>query len=94
MWENPTTYVLIIAIVGGLITIGRWIGGMDRFRSSVEDTIKIIQEDIKKIFERLPVPETVGSNSPRTLSDFGREVSEHIQAHEWAEYQSAKLINR
>ena len=90
-WTNPLVFLAIGAV---LIAIGRWVGGMERFRSSVEDTIKIIQEDIKKIFERLPPPDTVGSNSPRTLSDFGKEVSEHIKAHEWAGEKGSQLIDQ
>ena len=77
-WGNPLIYVIggsaVIAAVSALIAItwklGQWKGGMDRFRSSVEDTLKTIQADIKKIFERLPPPVT-STESPVRLTDFG-----------------------
>lgn len=61
MWENPVTYLVILGAMGSLFSIGIWVGRMNSFKSSVEDTlaeikesIKDIQDTIRKILIRLP----------------------------------------
>lgn len=61
MWENPVTYLVILGAMGSLFSIGIWVGRMNSFKSSVEDTlaeikelIGNIQDSIRKILIRLP----------------------------------------
>ncbi len=45
-WIPTTVTIFVIAITGGLIKLAIWIGGMDRFRSSVEETLVTMQGNI------------------------------------------------
>ena len=61
MWENPVTYVVILGAMGSLFSIGIWVGRMNSFKSSVEqslveikESIGNIQDSIEKILFRLP----------------------------------------
>ncbi len=92
-WGNPLIYVIGgSAVIAAIWKLGQWKGGMDRFGSSLEDTLKTIQSDIKKIFERLPPPVT-STQSPVKLTDFGRSISNDLDAGKWAEEKAAGLID-
>ena len=61
MWENPVTYAVILAAIGGLFSIGIWVGRMNAFKSSVEqslveikESLADIQDSLRKILLRLP----------------------------------------
>lgn len=61
MWENPVTYAVVLGAIGSLVSIGIWIGRMNSFKGSVENTlaeikesINKIQDSIEKILYRLP----------------------------------------
>ena len=61
MWENPVTYLVILGAMGSLFSIGIWVARMNAFKSSVEqslveikESIKDIQDTIRKILIRLP----------------------------------------
>ena len=99
---NPATYAAIFAGIGVIILIGDRVfsGGRLFERISVlQDTIKTINKsideirnDIKDIFGRLPA-ETFKSNSPRTLTDLGKEISENLKASDWAEEHSTRIFS-
>ncbi len=61
MWENPVTYAVILGAIGSCVSVGIWIGRMNKLKGSVEDTlaeikesIGNIQDSIEKILFRLP----------------------------------------
>lgn len=61
MWENPVTYAVILGAIGSLVSTGIWIGRMNAFKSSVEntlveikDSLNNVQDSIEKILFRLP----------------------------------------
>jgi len=50
--------------------------------------------DIKKIFERLPPPVPVASQSPRQLTSFGERISDFLKAKDWASELAPTLLSR
>ena len=61
MWENPVTYAVLLGAIGSILSIGIWIGRVNSFKASVENTladikesISSIQDSIEKILLRLP----------------------------------------
>ena len=61
MWENPVTYAVLLGAMGSFVSIGVWIGRINSFKASVENTlaeikesINSIQDSIEKILLRLP----------------------------------------
>ena len=61
MWENPVTYAVLLGAIGSVLSIGIWIGRINSFKASVENTlaeikesISSIQDSIEKILLRLP----------------------------------------
>lgn len=82
---------ILIAVIGIFFRVGRWVGDVntDRknfrdFMTEVRKDITEVREDIKKILRRSP-PAPVEEGSPLTLSDLGKEISETLHTHEWAE---------
>lgn len=61
MWEHPVTYAVILGAIGSLVSTGIWIGRMNAFKGSVENTLveireslNSVQDSIEKILFRLP----------------------------------------
>lgn len=61
MWEKPITYAVLLGVMGSLVSIGIWIGRINSFKASVDNTlveikesISSIQDSIEKILIRLP----------------------------------------
>ena len=80
----------ILAVIGVIFVIGKWVGSVNEFKDGAKDILLTIQEDIKKIFERLP-PTPVSGKSPRTLTEFGHKISNHFGAEKWANQLTSKL---
>ncbi len=100
-WINPTTVISTItgiaAIATILIVVGKWIGKREEFERTAKETFADINEalaeiraDIKKIFERLPVPVST-KKSPIRLTEFGQTVSDYLKAQQWAEETARKV---
>lgn len=86
-WSNP----LVFIIAGGtLVTIGIWVGKMEYFKGTVEKTLREVRDDIKTLLERIG-PNPVSSNSPRVLTDFGKEISQQADVALWAKQQAQNL---
>ena len=106
-WGNPVTYVAIIAAGGVLVAIGKWVGGMEEFRKTVGRSIDEIKADIdkikadidkinaviKEIFKRLP-PVPITGESPVRLTDFGKKISDRLEAKEWAQQLAPSLSSQ
>ena len=84
-WSNPLIYIVLgLALAGALWKLGNWMGTKDQFAKTVGEAIEEIRDDIKKIFERLPPPKTTAENSPLSLTEVGRSISETLGANAWA----------
>lgn len=87
-----------VAAITGIVKLIHWMGGMDRFRSSVEDTLTEIKDSIAKIEDRIVDifekigPSTTGPGSPISLTDLGRTVSGELDAANWANAKSTELL--
>ena len=88
---TPLIITAVLAVGSVLVVIGIWVGKISEFKSGAKGILLTIQEDIKKIFERLP-PTPVSGNSPRTLTEFGRKISDHFGAEEWADQLTSKIV--
>lgn len=97
---NPIWIVVGLAVAGGLIAIGRWIGAVnadrETFKGFIEAASKDIREirdDIKKMLQWHP-SKTVSSDSPLKLTELGRKISEALDAAELAADLAAELRSR
>ena len=84
-----------LALVGTLLTVGRWVGKLETKHEAIEKTVtndrssftKLMDEvrnDIKAILSRLQPLSPVDRESPLRLNDFGRELADCVGAAEWA----------
>ena len=118
-WDNPAAYIvatvavisLVVAIIGlaiavtvRLVRIGRWIGGVEGLKSTVDERIAPAMDELRKemteirdqitgIFMRLG-PATVSTASPVQLTDLGKAVSKEIEAESWAREAVPTLADR
>ena len=60
----------------------KWFGATNTRLDKLDECIKVIGEDIKKILLRLPQMTFVGQ-SPVRLTEFGEKISAEIKAKEW-----------
>ena len=64
---------------------------VEKDRTTLQEFMKEIRDDIKKIFERLPAVVT-SSKSPIGLTELGEQISEKVAAKAWARTEAEKLI--
>ena len=84
-WLNtPLIVIVVIAVVGAIFAVGKWVGSVNTERSSFKEFIKEIREDIKKILGLLP-PAPASASSPLTLTEYGEELSGKLGAVNWAQ---------
>ena len=98
-----TTLIIIVALAlvsaigGGIWKIATWKANVDSdrstFKSTLESFMKEIRDDIKGMLSRLPPPSLVKTNSPLSLSDFGKKVAKDMDAYKWAAELAPSLID-
>ena len=98
--EHPGWFTLILSVGVLIFFAGRWVGGMNDFKSTlgsavvdIKNSITTIQNDIKTILGALPPP-TVSRTSPLSLTDFGKQISKEVKAGIWAEDMAGRLVGR
>ena len=80
VFANPWVWVgLLVALVGAVFTLGQWKGKVDSDRASFKDFMKEVRNDIKEILRRLP-SHVLGGGSPLQLTEYGRSISERLDA--------------
>ena len=91
-WIVPIVLVVIAAVtaVGKLIY---WMGEVNADRKGINEFMKEIRDDIKKILRRLPAP-TIKSSSPIQLTELGRSISDELHARDWVERIAPSLTER
>ena len=82
--NNPIIFSFLLALAGGLVAAGIWIGSVNEFKSGTKKILETIQEDIKKILGRIS-PTYAEGKSPLNLNDLGKKISKEIDAERWAE---------
>ena len=85
---------LLIGIMVKIYKIDTWVGAINTEINTLKKGLKTVQEDIKKLFERLPPQKTADASSPLNLTDFGRKISDHVDAKEWANNNAEKLMEQ
>ena len=85
--------IVFIAFVLAILT-AVWVTKTNSDRKNFKEFMAEVKQDIKRIFERLPPPKTAESVSPLRLTDFGREISNLINANEWADKLANELIEK
>ena len=91
--EHPGWLIVILTIGGIVFAIGKWVGGMNDFRTTAEGNIKTIQTDIKRILGLL-TNTPYSAESPIKLTDLGRTISQELGAADWAQEQVDDLIDQ
>ena len=89
IWLVPLAIVGVAALTA-IYKFAEWRGAVDADRKNFGSFIKEIRDDIKEILGRIP-PTPVAGNSPRTLTEFGHEISDHFGAEDWANQLIPKL---
>lgn len=72
--------------------MGRWVARIEANQDTFKEFMREIRDDIKKIFSRLP-PAPVSASSPLRLTDFGKQIEEHLNARDWARSLAPTLSN-
>ena len=97
---SPLLVMALLAAVGLIFTIGKWVGGVNsdrksfkEFMTEIRKEIIKIHDNIKGILDRLP-PTTIARSSPLTLTSLGRHVSQALDARGWAEQTAPTLADR
>lgn len=93
--EIPTwVFVAAGVLLSVLVIYGRiaaWYGEVNSDRKSFKEFMKEVRDDIKELLERIP-KRTFASQSPVSLTDYGKEVAESMGAPDWAERLAPELM--
>ena len=91
-WIVPIVLVVIAAVTaaGKLIY---WMGEVNADRNGINEFMKEIRDDIKKILRRLPAPTTKNS-SPIQLTKLGRSISDELNTRDWVDRIAPSLTER
>ena len=81
-----------LVAISGLLKLFYWKGTVDTSLSGVKDTLSEIKTDIGKIFDLFMQSGVTSSNSPISLNDLGRTISEELNARKWAEDKTGNLV--
>ena len=87
--NNPIVILIAFAIVGGMLTFGKWMGSVDTDRKNFREFIVEMRNDIKEILHRLPKEYTPGS--PIRLTELGVAMSDTLGGKEWAAEIATRL---
>ena len=88
-FSNPATWIivgisLLSVVIGATWKAASWKTKVDSdrsdFKSRLDSFVAEIRTDIKRIFERLPAPQTVAGASPLRLTELGQRISTRLNA--------------
>ncbi len=92
-WLSIAIIGLLIAIIARLVKIGIWVGSTDTKIESLQEGLRTVQNDVKTLFERLPPPKAANALSPLHLTEFGLNISESVDAKNWAKSNAHNLMD-
>ena len=91
-WVLVPTGILAVLSIGALIWKGGgWYGSVNTDRKNFREFMDEIRQDIKMILDRLPA-RGVASDSPLRLTEHGKQMSEKVNAEQWAEGIALQLL--
>ena len=74
---------VLIGAMALLVSVGIWVGGVNSGIKELKKAVGKIQEEIGRIFERLPERGVV-AGSPLRLTEKGKEMAALVDAEKWA----------
>ena len=106
---NNPLWILVVLGVGGAVVRGLfWLRDVQTmktgwaqfttktfpdFAQEIRNDIRGLQDEIKRIFERLPEnPRTLRSDSPARLSEYGQKIADSLRAKEWATSTATPIL--
>lgn len=90
--STPAIVIAVLAVLGLLWKAAHWKGSVDSDLPYLKSMMEEIRNDIKKIFQALPVPTAV-SKSPMQLTDFGRQIATRLEVWEWAAREAESVLD-
>ena len=97
--ETPVIVVAALAVLGILWKAARWTSKVDSdlvslkdITRELKDITKELRADIKQILSRLPAP-PIAEGSPVQLTEFGKKISEWLEAKKWASDLAESLLD-
>ena len=90
--EAPVIVIAVLAVLGLLWKAAVWKGKVDSDLPYLKSMMEEIRDDIKNIFQALPMPTAVGK-SPTQLTEFGEKIANRIEVWEWASQEAESLLD-
>jgi len=84
---------VIVLIVRVIFKIGVWKGSVDTDQTNFKEFMTEIKEKIDQIFSRFP-PLLVTKKSPLSLTDLGKDVSNQLNATQWADKTAIVVLEK
>ena len=86
--------VAVLAVVGLVFGVGRWVGGVNADRASFKAFMEKIDGKIDRILERMSSqPPSTKPESPVQLTEFGKKLSATAKATDWATANAPELVS-
>ena len=79
-----------VLVVGSILKIGEWIGGMKEFKSDTKPLLNEIRDKVNRIVGKLDSP-VMEPGSPLKLTDLGESISEELGAKSWSKEKSEQV---
>ena len=83
--------VSLNVIVRAIADPSKWVAEVNNDRKSLKKAIKEIRRDVKKILSHLNLGTVVDNSSPLQLTEMGKEISQELNAKQWAEKVAPSL---
>ena len=87
-WQNPTTYILVLIVAGGILSAGIWVGHIEYFKSDITATNESIDKNLENINSSLGIlieqrkfssmPKESVKSGTEELTDRGRFILEKL----------------
>ena len=93
--DNPLIYlpgaVVLLALGRFVFQIGKWVGNVNTDRANFKSFMDEVKADLREIrsgvWTLLGKPTPVKGNSPLTLTDYGEDIAQAVDARLWTSQQ-------
>lgn len=89
-WMLVGTFVAVATVV---FYIGKWVGGINAFKSAALGLLNDIRNDVRTLLDRVPAVH-IARGSPLRLTELGKSVSTALDAPAWMGALAAELAER
>jgi len=97
--ETIITIVVVLSAAFGIITlilrIGEWKGNVNSDRENFKSFIEKVEKRLEDIADKISrlSSKTLENNSPVSLTELGKSISQEINASNWAEGIALKFVD-